>query len=181
VSVVLVRHIMSSPVVTFFAEQTIPLAEDVMRLKHVRHLPVVDEDGYLLGLVSHRDLLAAQPSVFSGLTAEECRARNADVRVAQIMQRDVWSVHEGALASVAGCTLFDHKLGCLPVLGDDRRLVGIVTEHDYLRFAIKMLQLHDGQAHASAPLELPPHMRHTRPTTALTGAARVRRAGSQLV
>ena len=170
---------MSSPVVTFFAEQTLPLAEDVMRLKHVRHLPVVDEEGFLLGLVSHRDLLAAQPSVFAGLTTEECRARNADVRVDLIMQRDVWTVHEGALASIAGCTLFDHKLGCLPVLGDDHRLVGIVTEHDYLRFAIKMLQLHDGQAHASGPLELP-YMRHTRPTTVLRGAASVRRAGSHL-
>jgi len=164
---------MSSPVVTFFAEQTLPLAEDVMRLKHVRHLPVVDDEGFLLGLVSHRDLLAAQPSVFTGLSVEDCRARNADVRVDQIMQRDVWTVHHDSLASVAGCTLFDHKLGCLPVLGDDHRLVGIVTEHDYLRFAIKMLQLHDGSALASTPLELP-YMRHTRPTTALTGAASVR-------
>ena len=64
------------------------------------------------------------------------------------------------------------------MLGEDHRLVGIVTEHDFLRFAIKMLKLHDGTAHASAPLELP-CMRHTRPTTAVTGAARVRRAGSK--
>jgi CBS-domain-containing membrane protein len=158
---------MSSPVVTFFAEQTLPLAEDVMRFKHVRHLPVVDEDNFLLGVVSHRDLLAAQPSRFAGFSAAECRARNADIRVEQIMQRDVWTVHQSALASVAGCTLFDHALGCLPVLGDDRRLVGIVTEHDYLRFAIKMLQLHDGQAHAN--LELP-YLRHTRPTIGRTSA-----------
>jgi CBS-domain-containing membrane protein len=177
VSVVLVSHIMSSPVVTFFAEQTLPLAEDVMRFKHVRHLPVVDEDNFLLGVVSHRDLLAAQPSRFAGLSRDECRARNADVRVDQIMQRDVWTVHHRTLASVAGATLFDHELGCLPVLGDDHRLVGIVTEHDYLRFAIKMLQLHDGHAHASGPLELP-YLRHTRPSTVVTGAARVRRAAS---
>lgn len=170
----LVRHIMSSPVVTFFAEQTLPLAEDVMHCKHVRHLPVVDENNFLLGVVSHRDLLAARPSTFAGFSPEECRARNADVRVEQIMRRDVWTVHHDTLASVAGSTLFDHELGCLPVLGDDHRLVGIVTEHDYLRFAIKMLQLHDGHG---TPLELP-YMRHTRPSTSVTGAARVRRAVS---
>jgi len=48
-----------------------------------------------------------------------------------------------ALASVAGLTLLDHKYGCLSVVDDDHRLVGIVTERDYLRFAIKMLQMHD--------------------------------------
>ena len=66
---VLVKHLMSQPVVSLFAEQTLPLAEDIMRYKHLRHLPVVDETGHLVGLVSHRDLLRAQISSLSGLTA----------------------------------------------------------------------------------------------------------------
>jgi CBS-domain-containing membrane protein len=134
---------MSSPVVTFFSEQTLPLAEDVMRFKHLRHLPVVDDDHRLVGLVTHRDLLRAQPSVLIGLSETERRARQADIRVDQIMERDIWTVGLDALASVAGCTLLDHKYGCLPVVDDEHRLVGIVTERDYLRFAIKMLQMHD--------------------------------------
>ncbi|MDB4963323.1 MAG: hypothetical protein JWP01_3322 [Myxococcales bacterium] len=140
---VLVRHIMSSPVVTFFAEQTLPLAEDVMRFKHLRHLPVIDDDRRLVGLVTHRDLLRAQPSTLIGLSEVERRARQADIRVDQIMERDIWTVGLDTLASAAGCTLLDHKYGCLPVVDDDHRLVGIVTERDYLRFAIKMLQMHD--------------------------------------
>jgi len=140
---VLVKHIMSSPVVTFFAEQTIPHAEDVMRFKHHRHLPVVDDENRLVGIVTHRDLLRAQPSTLIGLSETERRARQADVRVDQIMEREIWTVGLETLASVAGQTLFDHKFGCLPVVDDDRRLVGIVTERDYLRFAIKMLQMHD--------------------------------------
>ncbi len=134
---------MSSPVVTFFAEQTLPLAEDVMRFKHHRHLPVIDDDHRLVGLVTHRDLLRAQPSALIGFTEPERRARQADIRVDQIMEREVWTVGLDTLASVAGRTLLDHKYGCLPVLDDDRRLVGIVTERDYLRFAVKMLQMHD--------------------------------------
>ena len=140
---VTVRHLMTSPVVTFFAEQTLPLAEDVMQLKHFRHLPVIDDAGHLVGLVSHRDLLAAQISTQTGLSADERRARQEDVRVAEIMTRDVWTVRPEALASVAGATLLDHKYGCLPVVDAAGILVGIVTDRDYLRFAVKALESFD--------------------------------------
>lgn len=138
-----VQHIMSSPVVTFFEEQTLPLVEDVMRFKHVRHLPVIDDDGHLVGLVTHRDLLRAQISTLTGLTAAQRRAREEDVPVRQIMTRDVWTVTPDTLASVAGDTLFDHRFGCLPVVDDAHRLVGILTEHDFLRFAIRALRMND--------------------------------------
>jgi len=138
-SFVLVGHIMSSPVITFFAEQTLPLAEDVMRLKHLRHLPVVDEDNRLVGLVSHRDLLRAQLSSITGFSDEERRARQADVQIQQIMVKDVWTVSADTRAVTAAQTLLDHKFGCLPVVDSDRRVIGIVTERDFLKFAIRTL------------------------------------------
>jgi len=134
---------MSTDVVTFFAEQTLPLAEDVMRLKHLRHLPVVDDDGHLVGLVSHRDILRAQISVLTGLTADERRARQEEVKVSRLMTRDVWTVTPETLASHAGQTLLDHKFGCLPVVDRHGVLCGILTERDFLRFAIKTLEIHD--------------------------------------
>src|SRR5690349_14785958 len=112
---VLVKHLMKSPVVSLFAEQTVPLAEDIMRFKHIRHLPVIDDEGHLVGLVSHRDLL---------------RARKPDLRVCDLMTRDVWTVTPDTLASVAGSTLGDHRFGCLPVVDARNVVVGIVTEHD---------------------------------------------------
>ncbi len=142
-SSVSVRHIMSQPVVTFFAEQTLPLAEDVMRFKHLRHLPVIDDERRLVGIVTHHDLLAAQISTLSGLSDEERRARQEDVKIRQVMTHDVWSVHLDTLASIAGQTLLDHHYGCLPVVDEHHVLVGIVTARDYLRFAIKALQMHD--------------------------------------
>lgn len=140
---VLVKHIMSAPVIGLFEEQTLPLAEDIMKLKHLRHLPVLDDDRRLVGMVSHRDLLRAQISTMTGLTAEQRRARQDDVKVGALMTRDVWTIGPDALASVAGRTLLDHRFGCLPVIGEDRIVVGIVTERDYLRFAIKALEMHD--------------------------------------
>ena len=140
---VLVKDLMSSPVMTFFAEQTLPLAEDVMRLKHVRHLPVVDDDRRLVGLVSHRDLLAAQLSNLTTLSREQRQAVQHDVRVSDVMTRDVWTVAPDVNASIAAATLFDHKFGCLPVIDEAGVLVGIITEHDFLRFATKVLERMD--------------------------------------
>lgn len=135
-----VRDIMSSQVVSLFAEQTLPLAEDIMRFKHVRHLPVVDDEGRLLGLLSHRDLLRAHVSSLANLSDDARRARLADVRVREVMTRDVWAVRPDTLAQVAGQTLLDHRFGCLPVVDEGRRLVGIVTERDFLRVALAVLE-----------------------------------------
>ena len=140
---VLVKHLMTSRVVTFFSEQTLPLADDVMHFKHFRHLPVIDDAGKLVGLVSHRDLLAAQISTRSGLDHDQRRAIQEHVHVAEIMTRDVWTVRPDVRASTAAETLLDHKYGCLPVVDDAGKLVGIVTERDFLRFAIKVLEAHD--------------------------------------
>lgn len=139
-----VRHVMSRPVVTLFAEQTLPLADDIMHFKHLRHLPVVDDAGQLVGLVSHRDILRAQISSLAGLTEDQRRARQDGVRVRDIMTREVWTVSEDTLATVAGQTLLDHRYGCLPVVDTDRRVVGIVTERDFLRIAVRSLAAHAG-------------------------------------
>jgi len=139
---VLVKHLMTTPVVTFFAEQTMPLADDVMRLKHFRHLPVIDEEGRLVGLVSHRDLLGAQISSETGLDRTQRHAFQKDVRVSQIMTHDVWTVLPDTRAATAAETLLDHRFGCLPVVDGAGKLVGIVTERDFLRFASKILDQH---------------------------------------
>jgi CBS domain-containing membrane protein len=140
---VLVKHIMSTKVVTFFAEQTMPLAEDVMQIHRFRHLPVIDNDRRLVGLVTHRDLLRAQISVLTGLTEQERRARQEEVKISQLMTKDVWTVRPETLASHAGRTLADHKFGCLPVIDGSGVLCGIITERDFLKFAIKTLEIHD--------------------------------------
>jgi CBS domain-containing membrane protein len=140
---VLIKHIMSAPVVALFAEQTLPLADDIMRFKHLRHLPVIDDANRLVGLVSHRDILRAQISTLTGLSEDERRARQDHIKVAQIMTRDVWTTGPEAFASNAGRLLLDHRFGCLPVVDNTERLIGIVTERDYLRFAVKAIEMHD--------------------------------------
>lgn len=140
---VLVKHLMSSPVVSLFEEQTLPLAADLMRFKHLRHIPVTTEDGHLAGLVTHRDILRAQISSLTGLTGDQRRARQEAIRIQEIMTRDVWTIQPDALASIAGRTLLDHKYGCVPVVDTNHLLVGILTESDFLKFAVKAIEIHD--------------------------------------
>jgi CBS domain-containing membrane protein len=134
---------MTAPVISLFAEQTMPLAEDIMRLKHIRHLPVIDDDGRLAGIVSHRDLLDAHISSLAAVSADKRRDRQQHVRVRDVMTRDVWTVHPETLASAAGRTLLDHRFGCLPVVDAHGILVGIITERDFLELATGAVGMHD--------------------------------------
>jgi CBS domain-containing protein len=135
-----VKHFMTEKVITLFAEQTLPLASDLMELRHVRHLPVVDEDGRLKGLVTHRDVLAAQVSVLTGLSTGQRDRLQAEVKVADVMRTDAITVGPETPAVDAAQIMIDLKIGCLPVVGGDDKLVGIVTEADFLDFAIKVLK-----------------------------------------
>lgn len=134
-----VRDLMTTKLVTLFAEQAMPLAEEIMRFRHIRHLPVVDPDGKLVGLVSHRDILAANTSSLVGLSDEQRRARQGSVLVKDIMTKDMWTVTPQTYAEVAAQTLLDHAYGCLPVV-EDGKLVGILTERDFLKVAILHLR-----------------------------------------
>ena len=138
-----VSHIMTAKVVTFFEEQTLPLAEEVMENKRFRHLPVVGTDGALVGLVTRTDIDRAQISVLVGLNETERRARQADVKISQLMSRGILTVGPGTLASEAAQLLLEHRIGCLPVVDEFGMLRGIITERDFLRFAFKTLAMHD--------------------------------------
>ncbi len=140
---VYVRSLMTAPVVALFAEQTLPLAASIMKFKHLRHLPVIDDAGRLVGLVSHRDILRAQVSSLTGPAELDRAFRPQHVHASQIMTRDVWTVTADTLASTAGTMMLEKAFGCVPVVDAAGVLVGIVTEHDYLRFAVKALALHD--------------------------------------
>ncbi len=140
-SKVLVHHLMSSPVITFFAEQTLSLADDVMHLRHLRHIPVIDDAGRVLGLVTHRDLLRAQWSSNRQPSPGEHLVPTS-VLVRDVMTEDVRTVGADVLAAEAGQLMLDHHLGCLPVVDETGKLVGIVTERDLMRIAVRTLAMH---------------------------------------
>ncbi|HXJ33774.1 MAG TPA: wax ester/triacylglycerol synthase family O-acyltransferase [Candidatus Eisenbacteria bacterium] len=130
----LVGELMRSRVVTIGPGESLATAYHLMRTHRIRHLPVTTEQGRLIGLVSHRDLLAATSS--SLLMNEEKRVRLLGLaRVVDVMETHVVVANASAPAAESGERMIRHKIGCLPVVEAEERLVGIVTEEDFLRWA----------------------------------------------
>ena len=134
-----VRHIMTSPVFAVGHMDNLKVVEDLMDWKHVRHLPVINDDSQLVGLITHRDLLRACVSSLAGITQQEQDALLRGIPVREIMQADIVTVSPESDAREAARTMLDLKIGCLPVV-DGGKLVGILTEADFLRYLLEILQ-----------------------------------------
>ena len=133
-----VRDLMTTDVVTLTEDETLAHAQRCMARGRIRHLPVV-RDGRLVGLVTHRDLLAASFSIFAEVEASEQRRVFTTVRVVEAMHRDVVTVSPSLAVSKAARILLENKYGCLPVVSEQSDLLGIVTEADFLRLTVSLL------------------------------------------
>ena len=133
-----VADFMTTDVVTLTEDETLAHAQRCMARGRIRHLPVVRERT-LVGLVTHRDLLAASFSIFAEVEANEQRRVFDTVRVVEAMHRDVVTVSPELPVSKAARILLENKYGCLPVVDDEQQLQGIVTEADFLRLTVQLL------------------------------------------
>ncbi len=111
------------------AEDAISLAEAMMRWEDIRHVPVENEDGQLVGMVSVLDLVAAM---------REGRA-DRHARVAEIMRQDVPTVDPEAKTLDVIRRMRDEHLTCMPVVRDGK-LIGLVNESDFLTVAARLLE-----------------------------------------
>jgi len=125
-----VADFMTRELVTVKETDDLALADSILRLGGIRHLPVVRERK-LVGLVTQRDLLR---SVGSGGPA--ARATHAQ----DIMTRTPTTVGPDSSLAHAAHVMLKHKFGCLPVCEEDGTLVGIITESDFVRFAADVVQ-----------------------------------------
>ncbi len=134
-----VHELMTPDPITLMVDDSFDLAEKFMEFAHIRHLPVVDGER-LIGLVTHRDLLQASLRLLQGVQPRDVHERKLTVPVAEIMRPDVNSVHPDADVRTAIETMIDHKYGCLPVCDEQKRLKGIITEADFLKFTRRLLE-----------------------------------------
>jgi CBS domain-containing membrane protein len=132
-----VGDIMSRDVITLAEDDTLADARHCMERGRVRHHPVV-RDGRLVGLVTHRDLLAASFSVFDDVSPGDEHRLLAGIPVRELMHDAVSATPAMRVREAAGI-LLDNTFGCLPVVDGRGRLVGIVTEADFLRLAVRLL------------------------------------------
>jgi len=134
-----VTDLMSTDLVTLTEDETLADAQRCMARGRIRHLPVL-RDRTLVGLLTHRDLLAASFSIFAEVDSNEQRRIFGTVPVVEVMHRDVVIVPPTMSVSEAANILLDNKYGCLPVVEASGDMVGIVTEADFLRLTVRLLK-----------------------------------------
>jgi CBS domain-containing membrane protein len=132
-----VADVMTREVVTLDEEDSLADARRLMQQGRIRHLPVLQGER-LVGLLSHRDLLAASFSVFADETAQDERRMFSQIPVRELMHEAV-AVSPDLPIREAAEILLARKFGCLPVIDAAGALLGIVTEADFVRLFLRVL------------------------------------------
>lgn len=130
-----VKDIMVKEVATLDVNDELSLANDIMRLGRIRHLPVVDGP-HLVGIVSERDLFRTSLAHALGYADKDTRDLMKTLRIKDVMVTGVITIPAEMELCEATKIMIEEKIGCLPVV-EDSRLVGLITETDILQQYLK--------------------------------------------
>ena len=133
-----VADLMSTKLFTLLESDSLYTAKQIMDMARVRHVPIVDGNENFIGLVSHRDMLSVAISQLSDIDQSTQDELAAGIPLKEIMRTDVTTVMPDAKLRNAAQLLLDHKYGCLPVVKSGK-LLGILTEADFLRLTISLM------------------------------------------
>ncbi len=133
-----VKDMMTSELFSLKSTDTLRTARSMMSLARIRHIPIADKAGAFIGLLTHRDILKASISRFAEVDRSVQDEIDAGIPIAEIMRTDVTAVSSDLDVRDAAELLLNHKYGCLPVVDDDK-LVGIITEADFLKLTISLM------------------------------------------
>ena len=134
----LVSDIMTREVITLSEEDNLSGVSEGMERFRFRHLPVVDGKK-LVGIITHRNLLRVAASTLEPASERKTEAFNERLFARDVMLRDPKTVREDTRVVDAARLMWNEKIGCLPVVAEGNRLVGIVTEADFVLLAIRFL------------------------------------------
>ncbi|UTH13197.1 CBS and ACT domain-containing protein [Macrococcus equipercicus] len=129
----LVERIMTSPCLTINEERTIEQALELMASQDIRHLPVVDNDMKLLGIVTDHDINLALPSILG----TEDPAAHLAMPVTRIMHKNVTTCHPLDFVEDIAVDFYELKLGSIPVIRN-KQCIGIVTQKDMLNTFLEL-------------------------------------------
>lgn len=131
-----IDSVMSNELITIGPGDSLAEARALMQINRIHHLPVVADDGKLVGLLTITNLLAATDSI---LRNDEDRIHAREIRVEDVMVTDVATIDQQANIRQAALFLEKHNIGCLPVITGGE-LKGIITDTDFVAIAINLLE-----------------------------------------
>jgi CBS domain-containing protein/ribosome-associated translation inhibitor RaiA len=132
-----VSELMEREVATLQRSDRLDLADDIMRLGRIRHLPVLEGDR-LVGILSNRDLLAASLTRAMDFEPSHRRAFMRSVEVKEVMTQDVYTLGPNASVEEAGRQMLRRQIGCIPVVKSRGELLGLITETGLLKAALRI-------------------------------------------
>lgn len=128
-----VSDLMTRDPVTLVPTSSLDELFDLMETANVRHIPVVDESGALVGVASHRDLVRGALYGEDELPVSTVRQMLRERTVGEIMSKEPQTVSSDDSIDTAGELILENKFGCLPVV-DGEGLVGILTPLDFVKY-----------------------------------------------
>ena len=133
----LIEEIMKKNVITACKETTIKEVINILEKNRIRHLPIVDENKHIIGIVADRDIRDASPSIFHSGEHQEDFLKPIET----IMKTNVITAHPLDFVEEVSKLFYEYHIGCLPVT-EDNKLVGIITETDVLHTLIELMGAH---------------------------------------
>jgi CBS domain-containing protein len=134
-----IAEIMTADVKTLRADQMLQEALELLHREHVRHIPIVDRTGALVGVLTDRDVKRATPSALVPTQREVWEQVVRDTPLARVMTREPTTIGPAATLADALRLAVTEKIGCLPVV-EGGALVGIVTTTDLLRASLAAVE-----------------------------------------
>ena len=137
-----IKEMMKKNPITVLPEASFYEVRALIRDKGIRHLPVVDKEGHLVGIVTDRDIREAAPSDATTLSAHELHYLLGRLKVSAFMTpRDkLITITSDTIIEEAVQLMHDHKIGCLPIV-EDKKLAGLITETDVLALFVDLFGL----------------------------------------
>lgn len=148
----LVGERMNKPVITVSPDMPINEALNLMKREHIRRTPVV-EDGKLVGIISDKDLLNASPSPATSLSVWEMNYLLSKITVQDVMNKNVFTVYADTPIEEAARIMADNKIGGMPVVNKDQRVIGIITETDLFKIFLELMGAREKGVRATILME----------------------------
>jgi acetoin utilization protein AcuB len=143
-AIVLVRNWMTPDVITVREDTPMLKARVIMKERKIRCLPVVNNKGKLIGIVTDRDLKAASPSQATALDVYELNYLISTINVKSLMTKDVVFVGPDEAIEFAAILMLENKISSLPVIDHNGSLVGIITQTDIFKALISITGVYTG-------------------------------------
>jgi CBS domain-containing protein len=131
-----VSEIMMKAPVTLKSDDILDLANDIIHLGRIRHIPILD-NGKVVGVLSQRNLFQSALVTAMGMRPKERKDYLKAIRVRDVMSTPVITVSPDTGVKETARIMMEKKIGCVPVMAKDN-LVGLVTENDVLRYVVNL-------------------------------------------